>query len=109
MTLDRIISLWKPTILVSDTGQRVESFVGQGNYHAAFNPKSGYESEEDRLFRAEEIDLFVIRQMDGVDTTWQLEYLGMRYEIIRVTEGLAKGTTPRGRYMALTARFRDNE
>jgi head-tail adaptor len=110
MTLDRIIELFSPVVTVSPTGQRITKYESQGLVHAAFNPVFGTEAEHDRLYTAQEIDVFVIRQFTGPDPTWVVLYDGKYFNVLSTLEGMApKDTTRRGRYMALRSRNRDNE
>lgn len=110
LVLDRIIELFSADVTISGNGQREVSYISQGTVHAAFNPRWGDEKEENRLFGAQQDDLFIIRQMSGVNTQWIVEYDGKRYDIKSVLEGIGNSDTrPRGRYMSIRGRWRENQ
>jgi head-tail adaptor len=110
MNLDAEIDLLSPVVTTSPTGQEVQTFELFTTIQAAYNPKMGTETYNDRMIRAETFQVFVIRQEEAPDITpmWIVKYKGQYFTISSVLEFTTRKTTPRGRYWALNTKWRDN-
>ena len=107
MTLDRVVTIQRPTSGISPIGQEVLGYEDVGEFHAALNPKNSMEMLADFMEISKGVSTWVVRYGIEVKGGYRVKHGTDLYLVRGVIETKTKGTTGRGRYLTLHSDLMD--
>ena len=108
MTLDRVITIQRPIIFTSPSGQQIDGYEDVGLFHAALDPaQKGSEKLIDFTEVSQTSNRWVIRYGIEAKGGYRVKHGSDTYLVRATSETKAKGTTGRGRYLTLFCDYLD--